>query len=287
MRSCQRGVGTKSCDGLPSSKRCRFPGMCRFLMYQSTVEQPLSNYLKEAPHALVQQALAPRELNPNLPSADGWGVAWYTAASSEPGLYRTVLPMWRDANLESLSPHIRAAHFMAATRVATGDSELALVNNQPFVRGSLSFAHNGELEDFEVAFLEPLRRTISASKRAVPRGMIDSAHLFALLLDAVAASEGKLDRALDSLVDKVSRLAHEVGRGATLNLLASNGDEAVAVRYATPGQKPPSLYWREVIGGVLVASEPLDEDPAWRPFDPNTRMTFRGGERCASRRLGP
>ncbi len=261
--------------------------MCRLLMYQSTFAQPLSMYLKEPPHALVHQALAPKELNPNLPSADGWGVAWYDAVRSEPGVYRTVLPMWRDANLESLTPHIRAAHFMAATRVATGASELALTHNQPFVSGSVSFAHNGELEDFERAFLEPLRRQISVTRQAVPRGVIDSAHLFALLLDALATGDGKLDRALESVVESVRSLAERVGRGATLNFVASDGEEAVAVRYATPGQKPPSLYWREVNGGVLVASEPLDEDEAWQCFEANTRMMFRAGQRGVLRRLGP
>jgi predicted glutamine amidotransferase len=85
----------------------------------------------------------------------------------------------------------------------------------------------------------------------------------------------------------VTALSKEISHGATLNFLASNGDNAVAVRYATPGHEAPSLYWRKLIRGVLVASEPLEEDSAWQKIEPNTRLSFRSGELRELRRLGP
>jgi len=245
------------------------------VLVQSRSPHRLSEFLEEPPHALRAQALAPRELQPNLPSADGWGVAWYPEAEPEPAAYHTVIPMWRDPNLHTLTPHVGAPQFIAATRVATGTSELALPNVQPFVSGRVSFAHNGELVDFDRAFLPLVRARLSDASQSVPRGATDSAHLFALFLDALGRG---LSEAADQLVAVVRELCDRVERGAMLNVLASDGADAIAIRYATPGMRHPSLYWRNLASGIVVASEALDDDASWRTVAKNTRLSFRGGE---------
>ena len=259
--------------------------MCRFLMFQSRHEVPLAAFLKDAPHALVQQAAAPKEMHPNLPSADGWGVAWYAEGMAEPGAYRTVLPMWRDSNLGTLTPHLHASHFIAATRVATGNAELAITNVQPFTKDCISFAHNGVLEDFENPFLAAVRRQMSEVGQSIPRGVTDSAHLFALLLDALPISAG-LGPAVDRLIVTVAKLCRESGKAATLNLLLSDGREAVAARYASPGKTAPSLYWRQGGHDILVASERLDEDVRWQAIKANTRMSFVAGALASKETVG-
>ncbi len=263
----------------------RYPEkMCRMLMFQGAEEVALARFLRDRPHSLAQQAQAPKELEPNQPSADGWGVAWYSAAEVAPGAYRTVVPMWRDQNVDTLTPYVRARHFLGATRVATGGSELSITNVQPFVRGCVAFAHNGELQDFEEAFLSPLRDALTDAQRATPRGVTDSAHLFALLLDR-CQQHSDLSKATDALVLFVDDVCRRVNRGAKLNLLISNGQDAVAVRYATAGQRQPSLYWRQLEHGVLVASERLDDEPAWRAVPGNIRLTFRDGSLLEEHRL--
>jgi predicted glutamine amidotransferase len=250
--------------------------MCRFVLYQGPNALSLSRLLEEPEHALVEQALAPRELNPNQPSADGWGMIWYPEGRSAPAGYHTVLPMWRDDNLQTLTPSLAARTFMAATRVATGSAELSITNVQPFTHGRLSFCHNGELESFEKAFLGPIRARLSGDTQALPRGVTDSAHLFALWIEAMRVSPD-ISAAADELVEQVSRLCQQVARGAILNLLLGDAEEAVAIRYATAGQKHASLYWAELFEGIVVASEPMSE-ANWHAVAPNTRLTFRGGQ---------
>ena len=258
--------------------------MCRFLLFQGRSPRKLSEFLVDPKHALAEQALAPRELELNLPSADGWGVSWYEAASSAPAVYRCVLPMWRDNNLHTLTPHVSTRHCIAATRVATGETELSLTSVQPFVHERLSFAHNGELSCFERAFLKPIRERLSDSSQGLPRAVTDSAHLFALWVDLMSSAKSVI-AAAEQLIDGVHDLCELVGHGAKLNLLLSDGHDAVAVRYATAGEKPPSLYWRALSDGIVVASEPLDPaEPGWQSVNPNTRLAFREGELMSERR---
>jgi glutamine amidotransferase len=81
--------------------------------------------------------------------------------------------------------------------------------------------------------------------------------LFALLLDRLDAGAAPADAVLDLVADVLGR-----GR-AKLNLLLSDGHSIVATAYRN------SLFSLTdaglASGGVLLASEPLDDDPAWTP----------------------
>jgi glutamine amidotransferase len=65
------------------------------------------------------------------------------------------------------------------------------------------------------------------------------------------------------------------------NIILSSADEVLAVRYAAPGEANTLFYvseqprWR---GGVLVASEPMDDGPGWREVGPDSlvRVNTRG-----------
>lgn len=114
--------------------------------------------------------------------------------------------------------------------------------------------------------------------------MTDSAHLFALWIDLLHGA-ATLSESADALVASVSKLSAELDQGAVLNLLLANADEAVVVRYATPGQSHASLCWRVLEQAVVVASEPLDADPGWREVTKNSRLSIRDGELVAERVL--
>ena len=82
-----------------------------------------------------------------------------------------------------------------------------------------------------------------------------------------------------ALLEQVRALAEELGVSAQLNLIAADGRELVAARYAI-GQDAPSLHWaRRADGSVVIASEAMEEGSAWTSFEPGTLLRARlGGE---------
>ena len=107
-----------------------------------------------------------------------------------------------------------------------------------------------------------------------------------------AAEEDPLDRmaaALCQAVDQVESLRTTAGveEQSWLNMAVTDGECAVVSRYVSDGSESAhSLYWacgclmvergegRVVEGGegtpaVIVASEPLGPDTAWKPVPPN------------------
>src|SRR5690606_38640072 len=120
--------------------------MCRLAAW-SGPPLPLSALTHDPPHALVQQAWAPRLMLGARLNADGAGVAWYPDdATPAPALFRTVLPLWSDESLASIAPRIRARLIVAAVRSATPGLAVTTAATPPFVHGALTFAHNGYLE---------------------------------------------------------------------------------------------------------------------------------------------
>ena len=245
----------------------------------------MTSMLVDPPHALVEQAELPKELHPNVPSADGWGVAWYPELFEQPARYRTVAPMWRDENLRSMFPSVRAALFLAATRVATGTSERAIVNVQPFTKGSFATMHNGSLDDFERSFMHPLREQLSIEHQATVRGMTDAEVLFATFLELCQerGAQGMLV-ALRGVVQRVAAIAAKTGKAATLTMIACDGGNLAAIRWATLGQKPPTLYVRDDTDVASFASEPLEDGSSWHEVEPSIAIARTlEGERLEDR----
>ena len=57
----------------------------------------------------------------------------------------------------------------------------------------------------------------------------------------------------------------------------TDGETLVAYRWACD-DKPPSLYWRESPGGLLVVSEPIDADrDGWREIPRGCTLLARPG----------
>ena len=68
--------------------------MCRHLAYVGAQPVALRALLVDAPHALVDQARAPRYQTSGDDNPDGYGVAWYPAPGAPPQRFRTPLRMW-------------------------------------------------------------------------------------------------------------------------------------------------------------------------------------------------
>jgi predicted glutamine amidotransferase len=132
------------------------------------------------------QSYAPKELEVALLNADGFGFGWYDAAKApEPFIYRNVLPMWNDPNVEPLCRYITTDCALAYVRSATPGQGVDISNCQPFQSGNLLFAHNGYIKNFRETLYRPMRQLMSDCVYASIHGNTDSEHIWGLVRTAL------------------------------------------------------------------------------------------------------
>lgn len=249
--------------------------MCRLLAYCGR-SVALERLLFEPEHSLYVQSYAPKEMSSGVVNADGFGIVWYDRARSEtPFLYKSVLPIWADANLASLARYVAAGHVLANVRSATPGQATEWSNTHPFVMGRWSGMHNGFVQDFHNTLYRPLRERLSDATFGVVRGNTDSEHVFAYVVDRL--HEGRdVAEALALGLKEVLKMAPRVVM--TLTFVVSDGETVAAARIAQHAE-PPSLYWTYGAPGfpesVMVASEPLSPDGGWQQLADN--MVLRVG----------
>lgn len=129
------------------------------------------------------------------------------------------------------------------------------------------------------------------------QGTTDSEHLFAYFIDrftGTSETDSAVERmsiALMQTIHFVEALRRDAGIGgdSLLNLVVTNGQEAVVSRFSSSDDAPSTLYataGREYVchdgvcemtksdqRAVLVASKPLSEDEGWQPV-PNNHLVF-------------
>jgi glutamine amidotransferase len=154
---------------------------------------------------------------------------------------------------------------LAAARLASPGAALVETGNAPFVSGPWSFSLNGVVDGFRDGVDDALRAAISPARLAGIEGDSDTEVLFALVLDQLDAGQPP-EVALAGVVEQVTAITS--GR---FNLLLTDGRHVAATRYGN------SLFAL----GTLLASEPIDDRPAWREIadeslvaiDADTRVT--------------
>lgn len=238
--------------------------MCRLLAYLGP-EIAAADLLTAPEHSLVVQSYAPREMTAGILNADGFGMAWFDQRRrTTPFVYRTILPVWNDANIADLAAYVRTGCMLAYVRSATPGQSLDLSNCQPFTQDRLAGIHNGFVADFRTRLRRQLRGRLSEALEDGINGTTDSEHLFAWLVHHLPDATD-LASALEASLLALGNLAP--GVEMSLNQLVSDGDRLVASRMAY-GTEAPSLYWlrdhRRFPNAVVMASEPLFEDAAWR-----------------------
>jgi predicted glutamine amidotransferase len=245
--------------------------MCRWIAYRG---EPiaLEHYVTEPAHSLISQSIRALESTAST-NGDGFGLGWY-GTHPEPGLYREIRPAWSDENLRYLCRHLHSHLFFAHVRAATG-TPITRQNCHPFACGSWLFMHNGFVGSWS-----RLRRRVEAmipdSVYPSRVGTTDSEAIFlamigAGLADPVAAAE----KTLGWLTD----LVNEDGATESLRFTAAlgNGHDLFAFRYAV-NDDANTLYYRESKTGIVVVSEPLDDDHRnWTAVPPNHVLVARGG----------
>lgn len=225
--------------------------MCRHLAYLGPPIAP-ERLLFDAPHALVQQAVAPKLQTATPDNPDGWGVAWYPERARMPRVHRTATPMWDDVAFLADPPPVSRA-FVAAARAASPGSVVDVTGNAPFVAGRWSFSLNGSVPAFHDGVGDDLRGWLPPARRDALAGDTDSEVLLALVLDLVESGTRPAP-ALRSVATRVHERA-----GGRLNLLLVDGRRAYATAIGN------TLFVRRARGATVVASEPLDDGAGWEP----------------------
>jgi glutamine amidotransferase len=208
--------------------------VCRHLAYLGTAPRSLAALLLEPEHGLLVQSYAPRRQRNGLMNADGWGVGFFAASRVEPARWRSNRPLWTDASFASVAPVISSTCVLAAVRSASAGMPADETAAAPFQSGRWLLSHNGVVDR---AVLGP---------HPAAESVCDSAQLAAHLFEFGPNRAGEFVRGL--------------GRrdpGARLNLLLTNGHRVLATRWND------TLSILRTGDGVVVASEPYDDDPRW------------------------
>jgi glutamine amidotransferase len=188
----------------------------------------------EAEHSLLVQSYRPRRQRHGLMNADGWGVGFYAPDRGEPSRWRSNRPLWSDASFASVAPTISSACVLGAVRSATAGMPMDETAVAPFSSGRWLLSHNGVVDR---AVLGP-----HPAAESVCDSALLAAHVF------------------DRGPEQVGDLVAEVGArdpAARLNVLLTDGQRLLATRWND------TLSVLATDDGVLVASEPFDDDPAW------------------------
>jgi len=206
--------------------------MCRHVAWLGA-PRSLADLVLDPPQGLLVQSYAPRRQKHGLMNADGWGAGFF----DDEGVarrWRSDKPLWGDASFASVAPALRSRCVVAAVRSATIGMPIEPSASAPFSDGQWLLSHNG-LVDRGVL---PLTGAAEST--------VDSAILAALIFS----------RGLDALGATIAEVG-ELDPNARLNILAANGSRLLATTW---GDTLSVLHRPD---GVVLASEPYDDDPGW------------------------
>ena len=206
--------------------------MCRHLGW---LGKPISvaSLVLEPANGLLVQSYSPRKQKHGLMNADGWGVGFFDGTT--PRRWRSAAPLWGDTSLASVAPVLRSGCIVAAVRSASVGMPIEASASAPFTDGHWLLSHNGLVD----------RSALPLSSKA--ESTCDSALLAALIFD----------RGMDALGDTIVEVA-AADPNARLNILAANSSRLIATTWGD------TLYALRCHDGVVLASEPYDDNPDWQ-----------------------
>jgi glutamine amidotransferase len=231
--------------------------MCRHLAFVHPTPVRLDTVLVGAPHALVEQARAPRHQTSGDSNPDGWGVGWLDA-DGRVQRHRSALPIWDDPAVDDLASSVVTTAALAAVRLASPGATITETGSAPFTDGTWLFSLNGIVDGYYDGVGDELRALTSPARLDAIDGDADTELLFAMTLDAIdaGATPG------DALLDVVRRVDERTtGR---LNLLLTDGHVLAGTAWGN------SLFRRE----TTLASEPLDGREGWERVPDRSVVAF-------------
>ena len=224
--------------------------MCRHLAY---LGEPvtLRSLIIDPPHGLRVQAWAPRRQRHGTINADGFGVGWYAEGDPEPARYRRAAPIWSDPSFADVARVTRSRAVLAAVRSATDGTEPGAAAAAPYAAGRWLFSHNGAAPGWPGS-LAGLAAQLPADELLGLEARCDSAVIWALVLRRLRAGAAPA-AALAATVDSLAA----AGVPGRFNLLLTDGETIAATAAGD------TLCYRAGPDGVVVASEPGDDEPGW------------------------
>lgn len=205
---------------------------------------------------------------------DGTGLGYF-GADGKPRVDERPMAAFEDRAFAREGREVRAETFVAHIRYASTGG-LTRENTHPFEQQGRLLAHNGVIGDL------PKLETQLASYRSLVKGDTDSERFFALVTKETDERAGDVTA---GLIAAARWVAEELPLFA-LNVVLITKDNLWALRYP----ETHALYVLERAPGsplehnsttgtvrvhsadlndtpaVVVASEPMDENPAWRPL---------------------
>jgi glutamine amidotransferase len=160
-------------------------------------------------------------------------------------------------------------------RASTGTSTTR-ANCHPFTHGRYLFMHNGQIGGYG-RIKRRLESLIPDELYDRRLGTTDSEAIFLMALAHGLAEEPVT--AMARTLKVVRGLMTEAGIQEALRFTAAftDGESLWAYRWACDA-KPPTLYFREDSGNLLIVSEPIDDKTkGWREVPKGCSLVARGG----------
>ncbi|GAA2500077.1 ergothioneine biosynthesis protein EgtC [Streptomyces gobitricini] len=233
--------------------------MCRHIAYLGP-GVPLRDVLVEPAHGLYRQSWEPRRQRHGTVNADGFGVGWYADGDPVPARYRRAGPIWADLSFADLARVVRTGALLAAVRDATLSGADAEAAAAPYAAGPWLFSHNGAVPGWPGS-LGRLAARLPADELLSLEARNDSALVWALVLRRLREGDEPGQALADTVLDVAA-----AAPGSRLNLLLTDGETVSATAWGD------TLWYLAEPGGhrTVVASEPYDDDPAWREVPDRT-----------------
>ena len=266
--------------------------MCRLLALHS--DQPITAdfWLLDAPYSLLRQSRF---------NADGTGLGWIDEHGT-PQVAKKPVAAYASERFGRIATALRSRAMIAHVRLSSGTGHCE-ENTHPFLQDGILSAHNGVLE-----VTDQMRRRVRELGAAHHvQGTTDSEWMAALITGEVAAHDRDLRDGVVAALDWIARNVPVY----SVNVLVLKGEELIAVRLpatnelwvlereattarprAALEQSSATLRTRSEdlagIGSVVIASEPMDDDPAWRLMDSGELLHLTAdGAITSERPFGP
>lgn len=261
--------------------------MCRlFGLHAGRTAVTATFWLLDAPDSLAAQS----HRNP-----DGTGLGVFDIAG-HPHLCKQPMAAWHDRAFATEAHEMTGTTFLAHVRYATTGA-LDVANTHPFLQDGRLFAHNGVVEGLDL--IDERLSALGATELVA--GQTDSERIFALITAVIRDNGGDVT---EGIVEGVGWLADTLPVYA-VNILLSTATDLFALRYPDshelyvlerPSDGALDMRTRRIrahsehlaeLPSVVVASEPMDDDPRWRLLQPGELVHIDADLRVTSRIVFP
>lgn len=265
--------------------------MCRIFGFRSVLFSKVHSSLVSAENALMGQS----KRHP-----DGWGLVYYIADT--PHVVKSTVTAESDDLFRHVSGIVTSQTVLAHIRKAT-QGKLTLLNTHPFQYGKWTFAHNGNVKQFD-HIKKNLLQEIGKELRPYCLGETDSEVIFHLILSFIARHVNihehhpdlnlvmrGINEALTCICEIIGPLSIKDSGIPTENYLTfviSNGPIMIAMNggmklyYSTHKNRCPErdtcasfASWCENkaegsmnVNHLIISSEPLQGENVWHTIAP-------------------